>query len=372
MKCKKCGEEIKTGNLYCSKCGTEVQMVSAYNVMEDEFLLDFQNEQMSAELQNRIDDHGTVIQKKNLYLTILVSLIGFILLLFLEFFLKIHLGNMKHAEILDDQTRFVKLLSDFEDDSARELLESEITNDPEEEASYFWLAWLCGRQNDRKGQVDALQQILKLDKENVYACRKLIRVYVDAADFDGLYQFYDACAETKLSVLFSDYLVEVPDIQIPSSAVRAGDTLTILAKEGLNIYYTVDGSSPITNGTLYYAPIKLEAGELEIKAAACNENGYYSRVVSEHLTVQKRYQLGMPSVTPNSGEYLVPQTIYINVPEGCTAYYTWNGSNPTTASKKYNGRISMPEGNNVLSVILVDEYGNLSSVQRVNYIYMPQ
>ena len=31
----------------------------------------------------------------------------------------------------------------------------------------------------------------------------------------------------------------------------------------------------------------------------------------------------------------------------------------------------MPEGNNVLSVILVDEYGNTSSVQRVNYIYMP-
>ena len=31
----------------------------------------------------------------------------------------------------------------------------------------------------------------------------------------------------------------------------------------------------------------------------------------------------------------------------------------------------MPEGNNVLSVVLVDEYGNMSSVQRVNYIYMP-
>ncbi len=83
------------------------------------------------------------------------------------------------------------------------------------------------------------------------------------------------------------------------------------------------------------------------------------------------YQLGMPQVTPNSGEYLSPQTIYVSVPEGCSAYYTWNGSDPTTASLQYSGGITMPEGNNVLSVILVDEYGNTSSIQRVNYIYMP-
>ena len=44
MKCSKCGSEIKKGNLYCSDCGAEVQIVSAYNVMEDEFFLDVQHQ----------------------------------------------------------------------------------------------------------------------------------------------------------------------------------------------------------------------------------------------------------------------------------------------------------------------------------------
>ena len=79
----------------------------------------------------------------------------------------------------------------------------------------------------------------------------------------------------------------------------------------------------------------------------------------------------MPRDTQDSGKYVSPQTIYISVPEGSSAYYTWDRTDPTTASIKYNGGIAMPEGNNVLSVILVDEYGNTSSVQRVNYIYMP-
>ena len=93
--------------------------------------------------------------------------------------------------------------------------------------------------------------------------------------------------------------------------------------------------------------------------------------MTRELKVEEHYQLGMPQVTPDSGEYLTPQTIHISVPAGCTAYYTWNGQNPTTASARYSGGISMPEGNNVLSVIVVDAYGNESSIQRVNYIYMP-
>ena len=137
------------------------------------------------------------------------------------------------------------------------------------------------------------------------------------------------------------------------------------------IYYTLDGTSPVTDGTLYYAPIYLESGSYTVMATSCNEKGYYSPVVTEEVKVEVAYQLDMPQVTPDSGEYLTRQTIYVNVPDGCSAYYTWNGPDPTTASSKYSGGIAMPEGNNVLAVIVVDQFGNTSSVQRVNYIYMP-
>ena len=370
MKCTRCGEEIKTGNLYCSKCGAEVQIVSAYNVMEDEFFLDFQNQEMGKRAQRDVTDAGAVQQKKNLYISILTAIVGFLILVVFAFFVKMNVSSIGNGDTSDRYTQFIQALADSDEKKASVCLEQGITESPGELTDRFWSAWFFGRQGKGEKQIETLQQILAMDNENVYACRELIRVYVETGDFEGLHNFYDACAGSPLTALFADYLVEEPVIEVPSGPMREGDTLTIRAADGRNVYYTLDGSSPVTNGTLYYVPIKLEAGTYTLQAVACNEDGYYSEVVSQELTVEKHYQLDMPRVTPDSGEYLTPQTIYVSVPEGCSAYYTWNG-NPTTASNKYQGGISMPEGNNVLSVILVDAYGNTSSVQRVNYIYMP-
>lgn len=373
MKCSKCGAEIKKGNLYCSRCGEEVQIVSAYNVMEDEFFLDFQNREMGKRSQHGMSDISAGVQKKNLYMCILTAMIGFLVLLALAFLIRMNAGGVEKEEATAMRyTGFIQALADGNDQKAYACLEQGMDEEPENLEDRFWLAWLYGRQADYDKQTETLHQILLMDGENSYACRELINVYVKQGDFDGLHEFYALCEGSDLAVLFDGYLVDAPVIEVPQHLMRAGDTLTITASEGLNVYYTMDGSSPISNGTLYYAPIKLETGSFTLNAVACNEEGYYSTVVSRELTVERRYQLGMPQVTPDSGEYLSPQTIYVNVPEGCTAYYTWNGANPTAASRKYNGGIAMPEGNNVLSVILVDAYGNMSSVQRVNYIYMPQ
>lgn len=372
MKCAKCGEEIKSGNLYCSKCGAEVQIVSAYNVMEDEFFLDFRNQEIGDASLRSVTNNRTALQKKNLYLSILTAIVGFLVLLVIAFLVRMHISNEGKEAEPGYYMQFVQALADSNDKKANACLEQSISEASDPLNDRFWMAWLYGKQGKSEKQIDVLKQILSIDGENIYACRELIRVYVEAGDFEKLHEFYDACAGSRLTALFVDYLVEPPVIELPEQPMREGDYLTITALDGLNVYYTLDGSSPITNGTLYYAPIRLSAGAYTLQATACNEEGYYSSVVSQELTVEKYYQLGMPQVTPDSGEYLTPQTIFVNVPEGCSAYYTWNGSNPTTASKKYNGGISMPEGNNVLSVILVDAYGNMSSVQRVNYIYMPQ
>lgn len=372
MKCAKCGSDIKSGNLYCSNCGEEVQIVSAYNVMEDEFFLDFQNREMGDAPLRSVTGNRTVLQKKNLYLSILTAIVGFLILLVIAFLVKMHIGNAGTENEVDNELRFVQALADADDNQAQACLEQSLSFNQEQLSGRFWMAWLYGKQGKHEDQADMLKQILAIDDENLYACRELIRVYVEADEFEKLHELYDKYAGSSLAALFTDYLVETPVIGLPENPIWDGDTLTITAADGLNIYYTLDGSSPITNGILYYAPIRLDAGAFTLQAAACNDKGYYSTVVSEELTVEKHHQLGMPQITPNSGEYLTPQTIYVTVPEGCSAYYTWNGSDPTTASSKYNGGISMPEGNNVLSVILADPYGNVSSIQRVNYIYMPQ
>lgn len=371
MKCAKCGDEIKTGNLYCSKCGEEVQIVSAYNVMEEEFFLDFQNQEMGKNAQRGMTAAASAAQKKYLYISVLIAIVGFLMLVAVAFLVKINVDRNRSKAVTDPYCTFIQALSQSDVKKAKICLEQGMSTGSDNLSDRFWLAWFCGQQGLREEQIEILQQVLNVDDKNVYACRELIRVYVEAGDFEGLHTFYDACSDSSLTSLFADYLVEEPVIEVPSDPMFEGDSLTIRAEDGQNVYYTMDGSSPVTNGTLYYIPVKPEAGDYTIQAVACNEKGYYSRVVSQELHVETLYQLEMPAITPAGGEYLMPQTIYVDVPEGCSAYYTWNGSNPTTSSKKYRGGISMPEGNNVLSVVLVDPYGNMSSVQRVNYIYMP-
>ena len=61
----------------------------------------------------------------------------------------------------------------------------------------------------------------------------------------------------------------------------------------------------------------------------------------------------------------------MTVPEGCKVYYTWDGTTPGTDSAQYTQPITMPEGNNILSLIAVNEHGMSSDVLKCNYIYMP-
>ncbi len=393
MKCTRCGAEIRKGNLYCSNCGAEVQIVSADNVMEEEFFLDFQRREMRAaasetdaimgsELEPELESetkslsaaHHKTGKRQNHrklvkgWLTATAGICGLVVIGVL-----LCARGAKAAQNSTDPAydEMIIALANGEDEQAAGWLQKSQLNQTEPSAGAFWQAWLYGQQADEQQQIRTLQEILATDEDNVYACRELIRIYVSQGNFEALHDFYDAYADTALAGLFADYLVAAPVIEAPTEPVWEGDTLTIQAQNGLNIYYTLDGTSPVTDGTLYYAPLQLQAGEYTISAVACNEDGYYSPVVTHELKVEEHYQLGMPQVTPDSGEYLTPQTIYISVPAGCTAYYTWNGQNPTTASARYSGGISMPEGNNVLSVIVVDAYGNESSIQRVNYIYMP-
>lgn len=367
MKCKKCGAEIAGGHLYCSSCGAEVQIVSAANVMEEEFFLDFQNRQMHSKKGEK--DAGELygpaakVYRRQLHRARLLMAVSFVVMLVFAVGFSVEALRTPVAE--DVYVAMVQALSQHDVTAAKsQLVQMEKLDAKQPSDALFWQAWLCGRENDTKGQQEYLEQILDADPENIYACRNMIALDIAQEDYDSLYAFSGQYADSPLAALFTDYLVEEPQI-------IAGQTLTITAAEGLNIYYTLDGASPVKNGILYYAPIALEAGTYTVSAVACNEEGYYSPVVTTMLTVEPQYQLSMPQVTPDSGSYASPQTIHIQVPQGCSAYYTWNGSTPTSSSKKYSGGISMPEGNNVLSVILVDVYGNTSSIQRMNYIYMP-
>ena len=79
-----------------------------------------------------------------------------------------------------------------------------------------------------------------------------------------------------------------------------------------------------------------------------------------------------PVVTPSTGQYSTVTQITITVPEGYTAYYTIDGSVPTTESMLYTGPVEMPEGQTLFSAVLVSKTGKMTQITKRNYIYQPQ
>ena len=176
MKCAKCGEEIKSGNLYCSKCGAEVQIVSAYNVVEDEFFLDFRNQEIGDASLRSVTNNRTALQKKNLYLSILTAIVGFLVLLVIAFLVRMHISNEGKEAEPGYYMQFVQALADSNDKKANACLEQSISEASDPLNDRFWMAWLYGKQGKSEKQIDVLKQILSIDGEKIYSCRGLIRV----------------------------------------------------------------------------------------------------------------------------------------------------------------------------------------------------
>ncbi|MBQ5474958.1 MAG: chitobiase/beta-hexosaminidase C-terminal domain-containing protein [Lachnospiraceae bacterium] len=161
----------------------------------------------------------------------------------------------------------------------------------------------------------------------------------------------------------------------PSFSYEAGDydkdfLLQLTVNGDYQIFYTINNKNPITSGKLYNKPIQISEGTTVVKAVAQNDAGEYSDVVIATYNVTYK-QLALPVVTPTDGIYNEKVMISIQVPEGCRAYYTWDGTKPSVNGIEYTEPFPIIEGSSVLSVEIVDEDGNISPTYHGNYVYQP-
>lgn len=132
------------------------------------------------------------------------------------------------------------------------------------------------------------------------------------------------------------------------------------------VYYTLDGSTPDENSYKYEDAIVLEEGTTVIRAFVMDREGNGSDVVSEVYEVE----FGAPDppvIIPESGDYTGEQYVRILVPDGCMAYYTLDGTDPTESSELYTGEFLMPTGTTIVNAMLEDESGTLSEISSVLY-----
>ena len=226
-------------------------------------------------------------------------------------------------------------------------------------------------QNDYDSAMVLFMEVIRIDTDNKEAYQGLISIYAKQQEYDKIKALAEDISDDEILALFSDYLVNVPVFYPEAGDFDSYITVTILSIDDFEIYYTKDGSDPTKDGILYEEKgIPLEkTGDYTIKAVCCNEKGIFSDVITSEYHVEAKAP-DYPTVTPDGGTFAEPTFVTIEAEENCSIYYTWDGSDPTKLSAAYTEPIEVPEGNNILSIIVIDNRSGLSSpIYRTNFIY---
>ena len=219
------------------------------------------------------------------------------------------------------------------------------------------------------GQVEALKNVLVLDKFNEEALSALAACYKNLSNGAELNHLIETYKNSKCYELLKDYIVAKPVANINTGVYDSNITVELSSDQDSKIYYTTDGSIPTAYATQYTEGIEIAGGVTELKIIAINEIGVKSDVMTYNYEI-KYGKPAKPVLSAISGTYSESTLISItNLPEDYTAYYTWNGSSPSKSSTEYNReeKIEMIPGNNILSVIIYSQYDQASDV--ATYVY---
>jgi hypothetical protein len=251
--------------------------------------------------------------------------------------------------------------------------EKAIAKDSEKITAYYLAGCDYSLLQDYDKAEEYFKLVISMQEDYLPAYKSLIALYLETGDYDALDELQASVTNQKISALFEETLVKPPVFSEKAGKFQDDVLLTLTCEDNSVIYYTDDGTDPTkdNNGILYRDTITLTEGTTVIKAACQKEDGTFSTVVTNKYVVTYE-QPDYPEVSPSEGTFTTPTTIYVTIPEGCTVYYTWDGSRPTEASTVCTGSLEVPEGNNILSLLMVDKHGLSSDVLQCNYRYIPE
>lgn len=402
MNCINCGAPISEERKNCPYCGKSVQIVPDYNVFEDDdinVLMEEVSAQKAAKEQKTVDREAlrekerirarkerekqkSLERRKKIQLVIvLISVIAICGILFVAFFKVNDMIQRNNEKSFDYQVKQAEAALD-----AGNLTEAEnyyqkalnlLTNDDKKEKLevYFTLAELYKEKGMTDKMIAAYKDVLTVDSQNYTAYKALFQHYNSLNDVDAIMELRSSVTDDRVMALFQDYAVENPKIYKAGGTYKGIIDVMISSKLNYEIYYTLDGSDPTVNGTLYTGTVKIDKiGIVTLKAVAKNEKGVFSNIVTESYYLEAEAPED-PIVSPDGGFFDEETLVYISVPTGCTAYYTWDRTVPTIDSEtkiEYTEPFLIPAGENVLTVIIYDNRSGLSSgTYRQKFTYTP-
>jgi len=417
MKCRYCKAEIPEGELYCKKCGREVQIVPDYNPLEEMLTAQIQldgNEQES-ELdqyinQKRRNNNRTgqsagrntgrsasrttaamtgrrmtgnttgqmltekerrkrqsakaarkkaLRRKRRIVLLIMAAIVVLAGAGFYVVYQNSYNGIMKKAQ---------KAAQSKDYTTAEAYYKQAISKNTKKADAYTGLADVYLSQDKTDEGTTLFEEAVSKQSGNVELYKACMDFYLKSDQNMEIPELLDSVNDSMLEKL-SDYVVDEPKFSLEDSTTYDDVQKLLLTADKDTIYYTTDGTDPDLTSTKYTSEgIQISEGETTIKAISVNKKGVPSSISKRIYTVEFPVE-DAPAVSPSTGQYDEAVQIEVKVPDGYTAYYTTDGTDPTTASTKYTGPIDMPKGETLFKVVLVNGKGRMSGITTRNYMY---
>lgn len=387
MNCFNCGSQVQGEHKTCPYCGKSLQIVPDYSAFDEEDInilmeetpvapkpqskpapkrpTERENERIRARKQR--EKQRALERKKKIQLIIVIlSVIAICGMLFAAFFVVSDMIEKNNAGSVNYQVNQAEsALKAGNYKLAEEYYLKAVKLDPSDIDIRFAIADMYKQAKNTEKMLDAYYDVLELDSQNYVAYKALYQYYNSQNDVEAILELRKGVTDSRVLGLFEDYAVESPKIYVKGGTYQGAIDVMVSAKLNYEIYYTIDGSDPTVNGIKYTGTIKInQLGMVTLKVAAKNEKGVFSNIVSETYYLQFDAPAD-PVLIPGEGTYDVQTYITVFVPTGCTAYYTWDRSDPRLEDSytrfKYEEPLLIPSGSNVFKLVVIDDTTGLAS-----------
>lgn len=382
MKCPHCGSDMLQEQVFCEKCGKERLLVPVFEPeIEDSVAASMSNivQELSPEIQPNIHEtaedskatekdvdtghHGT--KQINFFVTAIISLIIFICVFSIFFYA--YTENSFEYQYQRAQKAFAN--ENYEE--ALEIADICLTMEPDSVEIRLFMLEIYQEQELTDLVIKKCKELIAFAPERQEPYDILIPIYIKAEEYQKLSQLLAKCQIPAVVESYADYMALPPQFDPGEGAFNTSISLKLIAGGNGTVYYTLDGSTPSKYSDRYTAPVKLLSGKYEVSAIYINDFGIASDIVTKTYQIDSFIDI-TPEISLPSGDYAIPQSIRVTVPdEGCTVYYTTDGKDPTMDSEIYTTAFLMPLGSSTFKFLMVDSEGNESEIITRNYNCVP-
>ena len=399
MKCPHCGSDMRQDQVFCENCGKERLLVPVFepeiedsvaesmSTIVQELSPDEQSNREKADGGGETDRKETDRQEPdrkesdrrepgverrhgmkqvNFLVTAVIALIIFISAFSIIFY--IYTENSYDYQYQKAETAY----HSGELEEALRLADRCLELNPDSVDARMLKILVYQEQGQTDMVVERTLALIARDPDNQQAYEILIPIYIEQGQYQKLSALLAACPVQSVAEKYADYLAIAPEFGTEEGVYTASVSLKLIASGTGNIYYTLDGTVPSKYSDRYTAPIKLISGDYQVSAVYINNYGVSSEVVTKEYEIINDIEL-LPEISADSGEYTVPVTISVSVPDQeYTVYYTTDGTVPTLDSNIYSSSFTMPLGHSEYRFLMVDADGNESEVVSRSYDCNPE